>query len=673
MYNLTKRQEAILYYILNSKENITIKKLAAKYQLSERMIHYDIDYINAWIKEKGSALKKSKTNIYLEADAEHKKAILNELYKNDVTSMVLNKQERLEYIYNKLIFAGKAVTSESLVEDLMVSRATILSDLKDVEEKFQKVNLNMMSKKGTGYWISGKEIVIRTQIIETAIKVLMKSRVYNYNTLYSALFKENETQSTDYMLLCAYIKEIHVEPIFDMLNILRKENGILISDADSLVLFISIVVMVRQVIRGFTVKKENIVEIKRSEETRWFVLARGICEQLEDDYGISYSKIEITYMILTLIRCNVDFVKRDRGHRKIELEGTIDLMLQQLMDSEVIYIDNHYMQDLNDDLYEYLFSLIRKKKFKIATSNPLLVQTKAGYPVIFEEATRLAKVFEAREGIALTEEEIGVIAVHIAAYETNNQGKSEKTVIIVCNEGKGLSKALYNRIKNNIPNIKIKNIVSVYDINQNKELFDNVDFVISTVELQDLTLPVFCVSPIISRLDIRNIIDYASGNISIKVVDEHQEQDNYLEDVIIGIMAKYLDTSKLNMASSELNYFLKASTGFVTAQNAHLIEEEYAYKVSMVIVKLSDMFNKIVKVTHKNFEIDTLMGLTIHIVISVSRWENKDFYEEKGGALDEKSVEPIRPIVETFLDDVSEIFNYTVGRCEATAIMRYLL
>jgi len=673
MYNLTKRQEAILYYILESKENITINKLAAKYQLSKRMIHYDIDYINTWLKNKGCALKKSKTSIYLEDAQECKHIILNELYKDDVKRTVLNKQERLEYIFNKLMLADDLITSESFVKDLLVSRPTILSDLKDVEEKLLKVNLELKSKKGSGYWISGKEVVMRNQIIECITKILVKNRIYNYNTLHKELFKGTKKIATDCSMAFNYFKGIDIEPIYEMLNILRKENGILISDADSLILFISIVVTVKRLLKGLTVKKENITEIKRNEETRRFVLARGICEQLEDDYEIRCSKFEICYIILTLVSCNVDFVKKDKEYRRAGLEDTIDLMLQHLKDFEVVYIDGHHMQDLKDDLYAYLNLLLRKRKLQIMTSNPLLVQTKAGYPEIYEEASRMAEIFKSREGMALTEEEIAAITIYIAAYEDNNQEQNEKTVIIVCNEGKGLSKALYNRIKNNIPNLKIKSIISVYEINQNLEMFNDVDFIISTVELPDLNMPVFCVSPIISVLDIRNISDYISGNKSIKVVNDHQKQENYLKDVIISILVKYLEASQLSIASKELDYFLKANTGFVSIENVQLIKEEYAYKVSMVIVKLSDMFHRIREVTGKNIEIDTLMGLAIHIAMSVSRWERKEFYQEKGPILDGEDIEPIYRVVEKFLDDVSDIFHYAIGKCEAVAIMRYLL
>jgi len=673
MYNLTKRQEAILYYILESKENITINKLAAKYQLSKRMIHYDFDYINTWLKDKGCALKKSKTSIYVEYAQECKHIILNELYKDDVKKTVLNKQERQEYIFNKLMLADEIITSESFVKDLMVSRTTILSELKDVEEKLRKVHLEIKGKKGSGYWISGKEVVIRNQIIECIIKILIKNRIYNYNTLHTELFKGIKNIATDYSMAFNYLKGIDIEPIYEMLNILRKENGILVSDADSLILFISMVVTVKRLARGFTVKKENITEIERNEETKRFVLAWGISEKLEDDYEIRCSEFEISYIILTLVKCNVDFVKKDKEYRRAGLEDTVDLMLQHLKDFKVVYINGNHMQDLKDDLYEYLNLILRKRKLQIMTSNPLLVQTKAGYPEIYEEASRMAEIFKSREGIALTEEEIAAITIYIAAYEDHNQEQNEKAVMIVCNEGKGLSKVLYNRIKNNIPNLKIRSIISVYEVNQNLDMFNDVDFIISTVELPDLNLPVFCVSPIISVLDIRNISDYVSGNKSMKVVDDHQKQENYLKDVIISILTKYLEASQLSIASKELDYFLKANTGFVTIENAQLIKEEYAYKVSTVIVKLSDMFHRIREVTGKDIEIDTLVGLIIHIAMSVSRWEKKEFYQEKGPVFDEAYLEPIYRLVERFLDDVSDIFQYTIGKCEAAAIMRYLL
>lgn len=671
MILLTKRQEAILYYILQGKESITTKKLASKYQLSERMIHYDLEYISRWLKERDCRLSKTKNRYRVEISDEQRFIILEELFHDDIQHRILTKADRYEYIYQKLLLANGVVPSDDIMDDLQVSKPTVLNDLKEVEHIAARSNLSVRSKKGAGYWLEGREIDIRRQLIQVLTRTLIQNHIQSYEQLRAALGADSDGIRGHYLLAVGYIGAIDIEPICEILNDLRAHDEVTISDIDSFALFVSIAVMVRRLLGSHVLTKESILQIQKGEEARSYILGRDICERLEEEYEIHCSKVEVNYMILTLISTNVSFL--DTADGKDHLEGTVEQMLQNLKSYPSVTIDSLHMEELKEETKEYLSLLIRKRKLGIKSQNPLLAQTQAEYPELFSEAAKMAEVFSVKEGLKLTQEEIGVLTVYIAAYSDQRHRGERKKAVIVCDEGKSIARLLKNRIKNNITNLSIIRFVSVYELSQNKQILKDADFVISTVKLSDVDLPVFCVNPIISAIDIRSINDFVTGRKSIQVVVDAQKKENYLKNAVINGLTKYIDPAKISDIKNELDYFLSAGSNLISLENSKLIKEEYAYKVSMVLVKLSDLFKQIHEVRGKKLDVDIMMGLAIHVTMSAARWEQKEFYPEKTAAEYDQNEQKLFQKVERFLEEVSEIFHHEIAKCEAAAIMRYLI
>lgn len=673
MILLTKRQEAILYYILGGKESITTKKLASRYQLSERMIHYDLEYIGRWLIERGCQLGKSKGRYSINVNEEQKYQLLEELLDDDVQQRILTKADRQQYIYDKLLLCSGTVSSDEIVEDLQISKPTVLNDLKEVEKIAARYNLALESKKGIGYWLKGREIDIRRQLVQALTSTLIQNHIEDYEQL-GMIIKEPEGSSIGYYsLVIGYIKGIDIEPISEIMNELRGDSRITISDIDCFDLFIAILVMVRRLAGEHTLKKENIFQIKKGEETQSYYLGRSICERLEEEYEIYCSKIEVNYVVLTLISTNVtvgEDVKEVKDHH---LEEIVEQMLGRLKDYPAADIDSGNMAELKEELKDYLDLLLRKRKLNIKSQNPLLAQTKAEYTELFEEAARMAAIFREKTGLSLTQEEIGMMTVYIATHSDYLQGANEKKAVIVCDENKSIARLLENRLKNNIANLTIIGFLSVYKFNQDRSLLKSADFVISTAKLQDVKIPVFRINPIISAVDIRSINDYVSGRKSIQVMVDSQKKEGYLKDAVLGALGKYVDSSRLGNLKDELDYILSAGSNLISVENSKYIKEEYAYKVSMILVKLSETFKRIHQNTGRMVEQDTMMGLAIHVTMSAGRWEQKEFYQEKA-VPDYKAEEQLIYVdVEQFLDEVSEVFQHKIETCEAVAIMRYLI
>lgn len=195
-----------------------------------------------------------------------------------------------------------------------------------------------------------------------------------------------------------------------------------------------------------------------------------------------------------------------------------------------------YRDKLKMNLLAHLRLTIKKYQLQIPSPNPLLVQMKVNYPEIFTVVYRMADLFHRRTGIPLDEDEIGFIAIHIAANVEECNRLRSKRALIVCNTGQGAARVLQSRIRNNIPRLEIRGTLSALDA-ENMDALSDVDFVISTVALPQLEKPVFQVSPIISAAEIDRISRYLNGHLAIP--DPRQlAQDQQSRQVVLERLAE---------------------------------------------------------------------------------------------------------------------------------------
>lgn len=672
MVNLTKRQEAVLYYILESKNKISIKKIASVYQVSERTIYYDIDHINAWLRQRGGNIKSNKyRGICFEGSNGERERALEDLFQNDVLKHAFQQSERREYLWCRILLSDASVTSEELSETLMVSRPTILADLRKIEEAAKKIGLSLEAKKGKGYWLQGPEKVFRKQITEVLAKLFLKGRISNYDRLFHELSGEISEKISDLQLALNYLRNSDASYIYEILNFLRNDEGVSISDADAFELFLNLTVQVRRLQRGLTVKKDDMIQIEEGMNSYRYILAKKICEHLEENQDICFTKYEINYTCLILIRCNVgNYIKSEEGQKE-RLEETIDYMLWKIKEGKQMCIQDNSLESLKADLYEYFSLLLNKKALKINSRNPVLAQIRAGYPELYQRAEMMAEYFREKEGVALTNDEIGTLTTYLAAYTEGKNRQEEYQAIIVCDEGKGLSLLLQNRIRNNIPDLKIKALLSVNELSQMKDFEKDIDFIISTVALPEISIPVFCVNPIISSVDIRNILGYMTENKTIGLVDEEQKRDNYLKYMLMGILTKYISIDQLKPIKQELDYVLSAQSGIISVENVIMIEEQYSYKIATAIAKITELAEEIRHNLEREIAAEVVIGLAIHIAMSIPRWEKQDFYVEKSVLQLEEKSQRLYRLIEHFLEQLSDILQYRIGKGEILPIMRY--
>jgi activator of the mannose operon (transcriptional antiterminator) len=154
MQLLSMRQRQILDFVSAQGQYVSVHDLAEKFQVSERAIQYDIEFIESMTEVLHITLERDKANgIKILAMQQH--------IPNTKTShnRVIHyaKSERILYIILKLFESSQPTSSQAFAEMVSVSRRTIVEDLKDVQKWLDEQSLALTYVKNKGFIIEGDE------------------------------------------------------------------------------------------------------------------------------------------------------------------------------------------------------------------------------------------------------------------------------------------------------------------------------------------------------------------------------------------------------------------------------------------------------------------------------------------------------------------------------------
>lgn len=126
---------------LGQADYINVKQLAELYEVSERTIRYDLDFIESFLKEYDVTLiRKPGKGIYLEISPEKTSRIINELLQ--LNHYVVTKKD-LIYMLSIQILLEQNTTLESLGETFQISKNRVFQYMENVEELFNQYGVKV--------------------------------------------------------------------------------------------------------------------------------------------------------------------------------------------------------------------------------------------------------------------------------------------------------------------------------------------------------------------------------------------------------------------------------------------------------------------------------------------------------------------------------------------------
>lgn len=500
----------------------------------------------------------------------------------DIKNSDLYDYDRVEYIIKKIINISSTdkdtIKLEDLADSMYVSLSTVKNDLKEVKKILNEYNLKISSKHKQGICIEASEEDIIKFIINYSNKVDNSLNIKDFlnNNIIENLFS---------------IKKI-------LLDTLSYENMILTdNEFKNIVNYISIYLsrnntnqsdFIKEYIKKYKSKKEK--PISEDEQLLIRKAIKEFCRDLNIATSINLS------------------------HDKVFEECLFN------------HICNLYKRaDLGINQYEITAGEIKLK-----------------YPFAFELGKIAKKTIEKNLNMEISEDEVENIALHIGGALERIDKRDEKKVyktIIVCTSGVGTSMLIKSKLENIFKGkLEIIKVIPSYLIDYINVL--DIDFVISTVEVNLENVNVIKVSPMLTDKE-------------IKLIEKYIETENV-----------YIDLDIQNLFSSELFFKdIKAETRsqVIDIMSKKLVEKGY----------IDDTMRQ------SYFERETIATTEIGNMVAIPHGAKGEVYENKVaiGILKEPiswEVGKVRLVIMLALDkekilDYEEVFSKIYKRVDSIA------
>lgn len=500
----------------------------------------------------------------------------------DIKNSDLYDYDRVEYIIKKIINISSTdkdtIKLEDLADSMYVSLSTVKNDLKEVKKILNEYNLKISSKHKQGICIEASEEDIIKFIINYSNKVDNSLNIKDFlnNNIIENLFS---------------IKKI-------LLDTLNYENMILTdNEFKNIVNYISIYLsrnntnqsdFIKEYIKKYKSKKEK--PISEDEQLLIRKAIKEFCRDLNIATSINLS------------------------HDKVFEECLFN------------HISNLYKRaDLGINQYEITAGEIKLK-----------------YPFPFELGKIAKKTIEKNLNMEISEDEVENIALHIGGALERIDKRDEKKVyktIIVCTSGVGTSMLIKSKLENIFKGkLEIIKVIPSYLIDYVNVL--DIDFVISTVEVNLENVNVIKVSPMLTDKE-------------IKLIEKYIETENV-----------YIDLDIQNLFSSELFFKdIKAETRsqVIDIMSKKLVEKGY----------IDDTMRQ------SYFERETIATTEIGNMVAIPHGAKGEVYENKVaiGILKEPiswEVGKVRLVIMLALDkekilDYEEVFSKIYKRVDSIA------
>ena len=180
-------------------------------------------------------------------------------------------------------------------------------------------------------------------------------------------------------------------------------------------------------------------------------------------------------------------------------------------------------------LVNHLAPALHRLKLHMDIRNPLLAQMEAEHPELMELARYSTRMMEEEVGTPLPADEIAYIAIHIGAALTEAGGdRPVVRVLVACPTGLGTSRLLASRIRRAYERIRVVGELSSLALTAQEITRRAVDFVVSTVPLPPLPVPVVVASAFLTASD-RARIDAVLASCVPQSAIETQEKPQFSE------------------------------------------------------------------------------------------------------------------------------------------------
>lgn len=536
MSSLNSRQIKCLKLLWQEKQFRSAGYLAEKLQVSDKTILQDIKVIQEYLNPFHVTLvRKTGSGIYLPEKVRGNQELISSLESDSEENGSMSTEYRRQEIAKRLLLMDETGLSiQKLSEEFYVSRASIVNDFKYIERWGDQYNLTLV-KNRSGRMFAGQEKGIRH-----AIAAWIRERNHLKNTEitpgeYMSSRENSQFKDTGFFI------EDEILLSGEMMEYLEAECGQMVSEPYYSYLRNHILICISRVRRRhfITLNEEQIIEVQQIQ----FNYAQGLLEMIRKKWDAPDT--EIYYLYKYLITSDLS-LKKPKECKKVETEELENVDLARMVAKDLsrcvlkalrITVDDN--SSLLEGLLQHVRPMLNRLRYDIHIQSSILADTQESYGELLglcQSALWCISHKYFLKEVSLNE--VSYIATYYQAML--EEKRMEKKILVVSNSGYGTTQLLTMKLRQHFPLYEIIDVVSMIQLEKRTDL-DGIDFVVSTMPLEKLSVPCILVSAVMSDADIRNIQDTISASWMEEEFSLKNMQKQYKDGKLELHTAEYTD------------------------------------------------------------------------------------------------------------------------------------
>lgn len=466
-----------------------------------------------------------------------------------------------------LLNSAEPVSSIALSKEIGCSTKTIQNEVKDINKELK--NGEIVSIRGVGYKLEGNidDIDLKTNDLYDYDRVeYIIKKIVNISATDNDAIKLDDLADSMYVSLSTVkndLKEVkNILQEFDIKVSSKHKQGIcILGEEEKIIKFII----------SYSNRSDNNLNIRDFLSSdiidNLFIIKKTLLDKLNFEdmilTDIEFKNI-VNYITVYLSRNNIDpkkFINEYIKKYKIQREKPIN----EDEKASILQAIREFCKDLNmatsinlskdkifeECLFNHICNLYKRLDLNINQYEITSGEIKIKYPFAFELGKIAKKTIEKNLNIKISEDEIGNIALHIGgAIERIDKGNEKKIykTIIVCTSGVGTSMLIKSKLENIFKNrLEITKVIPSYLIEYVNVL--DIDFVISTVEVNIDNIDVIKVSPMLTDKEIKLIERYIeTENVYIDLdIQKLFSNDLFFKDIKAETRSQVIDIMSENL------------------------------------------------------------------------------------------------------------------------------
>lgn len=460
--NLEERSNQIFLELINDPQ-ITSRELSTKFSLSRGQLNYTLQKINDSLQqEKMKAIQRTKNGHFI-IPTEVLSFFKGGEEKSQTTAedYIFASSERIQLIQLMLLSKEDYLSLNHFIDELKVSRNTILRDLKEVASCVAPYELELKYTRQKGYFIHGDEWHKR-QLLASVLGNL----VGNYNG--SQLIRQ-----------FANLDPAMIETFQKRVELVEEDLNVRFTDERLKILPLLMILLIRRAQKGKLISYNYKINYRELADTQEYLAADRVIWDVD---GLTEN--ERVYMTLLLLTTNLSrgdiLSAKEIDKLKTALEAVIanfeKIAGVHLQDKEKLL--DRLLVHMRPAYYRIKYHLNLQSKFYQENTDASLFSL---FYLVKEASGPLEKFFQQ----PVPNAELFFISLFIGSHIVESteiiHPENRKKAIIVCPNGISIAVLLENSLRNLFPEIDFVQLLSEREFYKNEPV---ADLIFSAVPLK---------------------------------------------------------------------------------------------------------------------------------------------------------------------------------------------